>query len=139
LASQAFAFGADTVQVTASFGTTSASIVAKDIDTLLAQADAAMYRAKQAGRDRCTAWTSAEGPGASERRRVLKAGAIIFNDRRSTFDCTIRSLGADGASIVVSATAGIPPHFTLAVQAEGFESACRVVAKDRQHLEVSFR
>ncbi|MDR6820360.1 diguanylate cyclase (GGDEF)-like protein [Neorhizobium sp. 2083] len=139
LASQALAFGADTVQVTASFGATSMSIVAKDIDTLLAQADAAMYRAKQAGRDRCTAWTSAEGSGASERRRVLKAGAIIFNDRRSTFDCTIRSLGADGASIVVSSTAGIPPHFTLAVQAEGFESACRVIAQDRQHLEVSFR
>jgi diguanylate cyclase (GGDEF)-like protein len=129
----------DTIRVTASFGAASMSIVAKDVDTLLAQADAAMYRAKQGGRDRCVSWGSAEAPGAAERRRVLKAGTIIFNDRRSTFDCTIRSLGADGANITVSNTSGIPPQFVLAIQAEGFETDCRVVAQDRQHLEVSFR
>jgi hypothetical protein len=114
------------------------SIVAKDVDTLVAQADAAMYRAKQAGRDRCKAWTSVDASGSSERRRCLKAGTIIINDRNSTFDCTVRSLGADGANIAVSSTTGIPPKFVLAIHAEGFETNCLVVARDRQHLEVRF-
>jgi diguanylate cyclase (GGDEF)-like protein len=138
LSSKPVAVGADAILVTASFGSSSMSIVAKDVDTLLAQADAAMYHAKQAGRDRCVSWGSAEAPGATERRRVLKAGTIIFNDRRSTFDCTIRSLGSDGANITVSNTSGIPPQFLLAIQAEGFETNCRVIAQDRHHLEVSF-
>lgn len=139
ISTASIATGTGNLIVTASFGATTTSIVAKDIDTLTAQADAAMYQAKQAGRDRCVAWGSAEAPGASERRRVLKAGTIIFNDRRSTFDCTIRSLGADGANITVSNASGIPPHFVLAIQAEGFETSCHVVAQDQNHLEVCFR
>ncbi|MCR6502156.1 sensor domain-containing diguanylate cyclase [Shinella sp. CPCC 101442] len=139
LSSKQVEMATDTIRVTASFGTASTSIVARDVDTLLAQADAAMYRAKQAGRDRCVSWGSAEVRGAAERRRVLKAGTIIFNDKRSTLDCTIRSLGADGANISVSNTSAIPSQFVLAIQAEGFETNCRVVAQDRQHLEVSFR
>ena len=127
------------IRVTASFGVTGMSIIAKDIDTLLAQADAAMYRAKQAGRNRCASSAPASSSEAGERRRVLKAGVIIFNDRRSTFDCTIRSLGPDGASLAVSNATGIPPEFTLGIPGDRFETACRVVAQDRQHLEVHFR
>lgn len=130
-------FGALTV--TASFGISSLSIVTKDIETLLAQADAAMYHAKNSGRDRCVCWNSirADHPAGS-RRRVLKAGSILFNDRRSTIDCTIKSLGADSAGLSVSNSAGIPPEFILAIKGEGFETACRVIAQDRQNIEVAF-
>jgi len=125
--------------VTASFGISSMSIVTKDIETLLAQADAAMYHAKNGGRDRCVSWNSIRSEGsASARRRVLKAGSILFNDRRSTIDCTIKSLGADSAGLSVSNSAGIPPEFILAIKGEGFETACRVIAQDRQNLEVAF-
>lgn len=126
------------LNVTASFGVTAMSIVAKDIETMLAQADAAMYRAKEAGRNRCSSWTGSGSFEESARRRVLKAGTIIFNDRRSTFNCTIRSLGADGASIAVSNSAAIPPEFVLSIQAEGFETHCRIISQNRQHLEVKF-
>lgn len=138
LAGHAVSMPNGTLNVTASFGVTAMSIIAKDIETILAQADAAMYRAKEAGRNRCSSWT---GSGTSEggaRRRVLKAGTIIFNNRRSTFNCTVRSLGADGANIGVSNASGIPPEFVLAIQAEGFETRCRVISQDRQHLEVQF-
>ena len=127
------------LSVTASFGISSMSIVTKDIETLLAQADAAMYHAKNSGRDRCVSWNSIRSKGSSgDRRRVLKAGSILFNDRRSTIDCTIKSLGADSAGLSVSNSAGIPPEFILVIKGEGFETACRVVAQDRQNLEVAF-
>ncbi|WFU06625.1 sensor domain-containing diguanylate cyclase (plasmid) [Rhizobium sp. CB3171] len=129
----------NTVQVTASFGVTAMSIIAKDIDTLLAQADAAMYHAKQAGRNRCESFAARSGSHQSARRRVLKAGVIIFNERHSSFDCTIRSLGPDGANLVVSTALGIPSEFVLSIPGEGFETTCRIVAQDRQHLDVMFR
>lgn len=130
-------FGA--LSVTASFGSSALSIVGRDIETLLAQADAAMYEAKSSGRNRCISWASMQGAdGMSARRRVLKAGNIVFNDRRSTIDCTVKSLGVDGAGIMVSNTAGIPPEFVLTIQADGFETNCRVLSRDRQNIDVAF-
>lgn len=132
--------GFGTLDVTASFGVSALSIVGRDIETLLAQADVAMYQAKAAGRNRCISWAKLQaGDGMGARRRVLKAGAIIFNDRRSTIDCTVKSLGADGAGITVSNTAGIPPEFILSIKADDFETKCTVIARDRQTLEVAFR
>jgi len=129
-----------TVGITASFGASVLSIVGRDIETLLAQADAAMYQAKGDGRNCCVAWSSLEGAdGIRARRRVLKAGAIIFNDRRSTLDCTVKSLGVDGAGITVSNSVGIPPEFVLSIRAEGFETACSVISRDRHNLEVAFQ
>ncbi|WP_313531114.1 sensor domain-containing diguanylate cyclase [Shinella sp.] len=129
-----------TLNVTASFGASALSIVGRDIETLLAQADAAMYKAKDSGRNRCVSFASMQGAdGMSARRRVLKAGNIVFNDRRSTIDCTVKTLGMDGAGITVSNTAGIPPEFMLAIKADGFETNCSVISRDRQNLEVAFR
>ncbi len=126
--------------VTASFGVSTLTLVAKDIETLLAQADAAMYQAKHDGRNRCVSWTSLPaGHGTGARRRVLKAGTIVFNDRRSSIDCTVKSLGFDSAGLSVSSSAGIPSEFVLSIKGEGFETKCQVIAQDRQHLEVAFR
>jgi len=139
IAAQLIQGGFGALSVTASFGISSMSIVTKDIETLLAQADAAMYHAKNSGRDRCVSWNSIRSESsAGDRRRVLKAGSILFNDRRSTIDCTIKSLGADSAGLSVSNSAGIPPEFILVIKGEGFETACRVIAQDRQNIEVAF-
>ncbi|WP_426122533.1 diguanylate cyclase [Pararhizobium sp. PWRC1-1] len=128
------------LKVTASFGISALSIVGKDIETLLAQADAAMYRAKNTGRNRCVAWSSLPtDQTAGARRRVLKAGSIVFNDRRSSIDCTVKSLGSDSAGLSVSNSAGIPAEFLLSIKGEGFETRCQVIAQDRQNLEVAFR
>ncbi|MFN3500671.1 MAG: diguanylate cyclase [Allorhizobium sp.] len=139
VASTRIALDTGPLAVTASFGVTATSIVAKDVDTLLAQADAAMYRAKETGRDRCEVW--GRNPNASEggaRRRVLKSGRIIINDRRSTIDCTVRAIGADGANLAVSDASMIPPRFVLSIEADGLETECRIVSQNRQALDVSF-
>jgi len=128
-----------TLQVTASFGIASLSIVAKDVETLLAQADAAMYQAKQTGRNKCLAWGQANGAAQiGQRRRVLKAGSIIFNDRRSTIDCTVKTIGPDGAGLSVSSSTGIPAEFVLAIPGDGFQTRCKIIAQDRQSVEVAF-
>lgn len=128
------------LNVTASLGVSALSIVSKDIETLLAQADAAMYQAKNSGRNRCITWgfTSADHAIGS-RRRVLKAGSIVFNERRSTVDCTVKSIGPDSAGLTVFNSAGIPTEFVLSIKGEGFETHCQVIAQDRQNLEVVFR
>ncbi|WEZ82156.1 sensor domain-containing diguanylate cyclase [Rhizobium sp. 32-5/1] len=131
-------FGA--LDVTASFGVSTLTLVSKDIETLLAQADAAMYQAKHEGRKRCVSWASLQAAqGTGSRRRVLKAGTIVFNDRRSSIDCTVKSFGSDSAGLQVSSSAGIPSEFVLSIKGEGFETRCHVIAQDRQHLEVAFR
>lgn len=140
IAAHTVSTGGRALNVTASFGISALSIVGKDIETLLAQADAAMYKAKHTGRNRCISWSSLQADQAvGARRRVLKAGSILFNDRRSTIDCTVKSLGSDSAGLLVSNSAGIPSEFLLSIKGEGFETRCQVIAQDRQNLEVAFR
>lgn len=140
ISSQLIRGGFGSLKVTASLGISALSIVGEGIETLLAQADAAMYQAKHQGRNRCVLWGSSPADSTmAQRRRVLKAGSIIFNDRRSTMDCTVKSLGSDSASISVYNSLGIPSEFILSIEADGFEANCQVIAQDRQHLEVAFR
>jgi hypothetical protein len=68
---------------------------------------------------------------------VLKSGRIIINDRRSTIDCTIRSLGPDGAGIVVPDATLILPRFLLSIEAYRFETECRIVSQHKKVLEIS--
>ncbi|HEV7321233.1 MAG TPA: sensor domain-containing diguanylate cyclase [Ensifer sp.] len=125
--------------VTASFGTSALSAKGRDSGTLLAQADAAMYLAKASGRNRCVDWNGLDARyEAGPRQSVLKAGTILYDDRHTSIDCTIRSLGAEGAAVTVSNSAGIPPEFVLVVAGDDFETECHVVARDRQNLELAF-
>ncbi|WP_421917604.1 GGDEF domain-containing protein [Mesorhizobium sp.] len=125
------------VRITASFGIAALDARTPDIDTLLANADAALYQAKGAGRDRCMAWHNAASE-RSVRRRVLKAGRILFNDRRSSIDCTVRSLAGDSAGLDVTTSIGVPETFNLAIRADGFETRCRIRLRTERHIEVEF-
>jgi len=122
--------------VTASFGIASMQPGSEGIDRLLQDADDALYKAKSNGRNVCVA-SEIEAPRAP-RRRVLKAGRIIFNDRRSVMDCTVRSFSQEGAGIDILNTRGIPDRFHLAIRSDGFETACRVVSQTDRHFEVEF-
>lgn len=130
--------GSAGLRVTASLGVASLDSSVLTMQDLLDRADLAMYASKRAGRNRITVWNSAEDGPARPRRRVLKAGQIVFNDRMSTIDCTVRSLGEDGASVDVTGVAGIPERFMLVIRADGFEAECRIVSQAEKRLELRF-
>lgn len=126
-------------QVTASLGVSTLDIVTSDVAGLLANADAALYRAKADGRNRVVGWHAREIPaGRGPRRRVLKAGLVHFNDRMSTVDCTVRALSRDGAGLDLSSSLGLPERFNLMVRSDGIDRPCKVVSRTERHLEVEF-
>ncbi len=143
LAGQTVDVGDKTISVTASFGVASRSLTGKDIETLLAQADAAMYRAKQEGRNQCRSWNALQQDAAkaaeNTRKRVLRTGFILFDERKNLVNCSVKSLGADSAGLVVSDTDGLPGEFLLQIPSDGIETACRVIAHDGKNLEVVFQ
>ena len=128
----------EVITTTASFGVASLNSSARDIDTLLEQADKALYEAKARGRNRVAVWRSSSADVAAARRRVLKAGQILFNGRSSTIDCTVRWISKDGAGIDVSAGAGFPTVFYLLIRSDDFEKPCRIASKQERHIEVVF-
>lgn len=128
--------GEATLQATASFGIALLDSTVPNLDILIERADAAMYQSKQAGRNRCTLWHSAEAHAS--RRRVLKGGLIVFNNRSSTIDCTVRSIGEDGATLDVFSAVGVPERFRLAIAADRFEAQCRILSQREKRLEVAF-
>jgi hypothetical protein len=74
---------------------------------------------------------------ANQRRRTLFKGYIVFNERRSTVECTIRNMSAAGAQLQVASVVGIPDTFDLIINDK--ESHKCVVARRLQgELGVAF-
>ena len=57
------------------------------------------------------------------RRRVLKGGKILFNNKASSIDCAVRNLSQGGALLHVESAVGIPSEFTL-LMSDGRTEAC---------------
>lgn len=133
-----FEFGGRTVGITASFGIGTFNIETRDLDSLLERADAALYQAKSEGRNRCVAFGKSDVTVRAARRRVLKAGKISFRNGGSTIDCTVRTLGQEGAGLDMIATTDVPNEFRLLIKADGLDAKCEVTSRTRTHLEVEF-
>lgn len=124
------------MRITASCGVSSLGEGVLELDTLLEEADRALYEAKAQGRDRSVSIVREQTP--RPRRRVLKAGQIVFNNRFSAIDCTIRSLGEDGAGLDVWNAMMVPDKFTLTINPERAERTCFVTERGEKHIEVLF-
>jgi hypothetical protein len=71
------------------------------------------------------------------RHRVLKGAIIVFNERRSTIDCTVRNLSTMGALLVVTSVVGVPDTFDLQIS-DGAKHSCRVVRRTPTQLGIEF-
>lgn len=126
--------------VTASFGIATFDQFSDDLQSLLVKADEALYEAKRSGRNRSMLWkgTTTSTTRQVTRRRVLKAGRLIFNNRHSVTDCTVRSIWENGAEVDVSSTVGIPEEVTLSIKSDNIETLCRVTVRRPTSLEFEF-
>ena len=73
------------------------------------------------------------------RQRVLKGAKIVFNDKRSVINCTIRNLSETGARVQVESQSGIPTYFDLLIEGEERYRHCRLMWRMDHSLGLSFR
>ena len=73
----------------------------------------------------------------SQRQRTLKGARIVFNDARSTIECTVRNLSAGGAQLRVQSVIGIPEAFELRLS-DDTKHACAVAWRKASELGVRF-
>ena len=126
--------------VSASFGVASFDPGVDDYDSLMLKADEALYEAKRTGRNKSVPWTGATVATTKqvERRRVLKAGKLVFGDRRSVIDCTVRALWEDGAEVQLSSSSDVPDDLTLEMPSGNFKWAAKVAIRRPNSLELAF-
>ena len=53
----------------------------------------------------------------SQRARTLRAGKILFNNRRSVIDCMVRNVSTRGACLLLPSVVGVPQVFDLVIHA----------------------
>ena len=75
---------------------------------------------------------------ASHRARMWRGGKILFNNRRSVLDCTIRNLSPEGACLQVESLVGVPPAFDLLIDGEQAPRPCRLVWQSDHRAGVEF-
>ena len=73
-----------------------------------------------------------------ERVRALLRARIIFNNRNSTIDCTIKNISSTGAKIELSNCASVPAEFDLEVPQRGRTYRARIVWRDASAVGVTF-
>ena len=81
---------------------------------------------------------SARDRRRTDRRRVLKAGIIAFNNRHSALPCAIRDLSETGARLALNGPINAPDTFELIVELDGIEASCKVISRRGSELRVQF-
>jgi PilZ domain len=64
---------------------------------------------------------------SSKRRRTVLTGKVLFNDRTSVFDCTVRNLSDAGAQITLADVSTLPLDFELEIPSKGMVAPARVM------------
>jgi len=75
---------------------------------------------------------------SDQRHRALRGAKIVFNDRRSVIDCTVRNLSGTGARLQVESVSGIPPVFDLLIDGQNRYQRCRLTWQTDRCLGISF-
>ena len=71
------------------------------------------------------------------RRRVLKSGRIVFNNKASSIDCAVRNLSERGALLHVESAIGVPDNFTL-VLGDGRTEECTAIFRMAKAIGAEF-
>ncbi len=74
----------------------------------------------------------------NQRARTLRAGKILFNNKRSVIDCMIRNMSGNGACLLVASVVGIPPIFDLLIEGEAVSRRCKAVWHGQNRIGIEF-
>jgi len=74
-----------------------------------------------------------------QRDRTLLGAKMVFNNGRSTIDCLVRNLSADGACVQVESTVGMPTEVHLAIGINADLRACNVIWQSANRVGLSFK
>jgi hypothetical protein len=73
-----------------------------------------------------------------QRTRTLRGGKILFNDKRSVIDCTVRNLSDVGACLQVTSQVGVPKTFDLMIEGSHETHPCHLIWHHDNRIGVSF-
>lgn len=74
----------------------------------------------------------------SNRSRSLLGARIVFNNRASTIDCTVRNLSETGAKLVFGAPVAAPDEFELLISQKARSHRCRIAWRKANEIGVEF-
>jgi hypothetical protein len=74
---------------------------------------------------------------ATPRHRVLKRGTLAFGGGGGV-DCMVRNISSGGARVDIANPVGVPPTFTLVIEADQFMRRCHAVWNDDKRIGVAF-
>ncbi len=74
----------------------------------------------------------------SDRVRCFLRAKIVFNNRNSTFDCTVRNISDKGAKIELASAASVPARFELEVPQKNRVYNARILWRDSDAMGVEF-
>jgi hypothetical protein len=72
------------------------------------------------------------------RLRTLRAGKILFNNKRSVIDCMVRNVSTNGACLMVASVVGIPSGFDLLIEGESASRPCNMIWHAPNKIGVEF-
>jgi hypothetical protein len=72
------------------------------------------------------------------RRKVLRCVQIVTLDKRSTIDCTLRSISSSGALISAHSARDIPESFYLRAPGQTSYVLCQVVRRTLTNIAIIF-
>jgi hypothetical protein len=72
------------------------------------------------------------------RSRSLLGARIVFHNRASTIDCTIRNISKTGARLVFGAAVPVPDEFDLLIHHKGETHRCRIAWRNASEVGVAF-
>jgi PilZ domain len=97
-------------------------------------AEAPAGKAERAG----TARRPSSDLRSGSRARTLLGARIVFNNRHSTVDCTVRDLSAIGAKVLVSPHVPVPDEFDLHIPQKRRKHRARIMWRDAEACGVRF-
>lgn len=74
----------------------------------------------------------------STRSRSLLGARIVFNNRTSTLDCTVRNVSDEGARLVLGAAVAVPDEFDLVISQKERTHRCRIAWRNANEIGVAF-